>query len=484
MKVTSIIGGRDVETSGSGRILRNYRGEVLAEIHDAGLADVDAAVGTVSGASRALPPAQRADLLRRFAARIRQNETTYVETLVAECAKPVGEARAEVGRTVAVLEECAEEATRLGGELVPVAGVAGSEDRFAFTMRLPVGPVLAITPFNGALLSPAHKVGAAIAAGAPCILKPADPTPLSAYQFIKDLLHVGAPADAYALVISEGPSVPAALVEHRSIAMVSFTGSTQVGLQIRRSLGLRPAILELGGNAPLIVHSDADVPAAAAAAVPGGFGYAGQVCISVQRIYVHVSRYAEFKTRFLAGVSELKVGDPTSPETTVGPLLSEARAAELEQRVRDATDKGATLLSPLRREGALLWPVVVEDASIDDALVCEEAFGPVVTLHAYDDVQEAFEAANATEYGLQVGVYTSDYTVMHRAMHELQFGGVIFNDTSRYRVDRMPYGGVKASGAGKEGVRYSIEQMTSERLVVMRPSAQPVVTQGRTASPQ
>ncbi len=474
MRAVSIVGGRETVPVGPPRVLHGYRGDVLGEVHDAGLADVEAAVATVAAAAApTLPPAQRAEVLRRLAARILEDEKAYADTLVAECAKPLGEARAEVARSVGVLLECAEEATRVTGELVPVSGVAGSEDRFAFTLRTPVGPVLAITPFNGALLSPAHKVGAALAAGAPCILKPADPTPFSAHRFVQDLLEAGAPADSYALLVSEGPTVPAALVEHPGVAMVSFTGSTQVGLQIRRGLGLRPAILELGGNAPLIVHADGDVAAAATAAVPGAFGYAGQVCISVQRIYVHASRYADFTERFLAGVAGLEVGDPTSPTTTVGPLLSEARATELEQRIRAAVDAGATLLTPLRREGALLWPVVVEGADPRQELVCEEAFGPVVTLHSYDDLQEAFDAANATAYGLQVGIYTSDYGVMHRAMRELDFGGVIVNDTSRYRVDRMPYGGVKASGAGKEGVRYSIEQMTSERLVVLRPAARP-----------
>jgi acyl-CoA reductase-like NAD-dependent aldehyde dehydrogenase len=290
---------------------------------------------------------------------------------------------------------------------------------------------------------------------------------------MRDLLAAGAPPDRYALLISDGPSVPAALVDDPGVAMVSFTGSTAVGLRIRRSLGLRPAILELGGNAPLIVHSDADVPAAAAAAVPGAFGYAGQVCISVQRIYVQRSRYAEFKERFLDGVNALRVGDPSAPDTQVGPLLDEARARQLEKDVSAAVDAGGRLLTELRREGALMWPAVLENAGADAPVVCQEAFGPVVALFPYDDVQEAFDAANATEYGLQAGMYTSDFTLMDRAMRELRFGGVVFNDTSRYRVDRMPYGGVKASGSGKEGVRYSIEQMTTERLVVLRPAAQP-----------
>ncbi len=481
MKAASIISGQDVESSAPARQILSYAGKVLGMVQDATPADVRAAVvATSSCAGTPIPPAQRAAVLRRLARRIQDDEQAYVETLVQECAKPFSEARAEVARAASVLEECAEEATRINGHLVPVSGVAGSEDRFAFTIRLPVGLVAAITPFNGALLSPAHKVGAALAAGSPCILKPADATPFSAYRFMRDLLAAGAPADAFALVVSDGPTVPTALVADPAVAMVSFTGSTPVGLQIRKSLGLRPAILELGGNAPLIVHSDAEVQAAAETAVPGAFGYAGQVCISVQRIYVHRSRYEEFKAHFLAGVSELRVGDPADAETQVGPLLSEARAEQLENDILRAVERGASLLTSLQREGALLWPAVLENADPEDLVVCQEAFGPVVALFPYDAVQEAFDAANATEYGLQVGMYTSDYTLMHQAMHELNFGGVVFNDTSRYRVDRMPYGGVKASGSGKEGVRYSIEQMTTERLVVLRPSTQPVATDSAT----
>jgi acyl-CoA reductase-like NAD-dependent aldehyde dehydrogenase len=475
MKAASIVSGRDLESPSPSRRLSDYSGRVLGEVQDADLDAVRVVVAAASsGNSPSLTATERAAVLRRFAARIRADEAEYVETLLRECAKPLGEARGEVARAISVLEECAEEATRISGHLVPVAGVAGSEDRLAFTLRLPVGVVAAITPFNGALLSPAHKVGAALAAGAPCILKPADATPFSAYRFMRDLLAAGAPPDQYALLISEGPSVPTALVDHPDVGMVSFTGSTAVGLKIRKSLGLRPAILELGGNAPLIVHEDADVEAAAAAAVPGAFGYAGQVCISVQRIYVHQSRYEEFKLRFLEGVSALRVGDPASPDTQVGPLLDQARAEQLQKDVLAAVEGGASLLTKLRREGALMWPAVLENADPAASVVCQEAFGPVVALFAYDDVQEAFDAANGTEYGLQVGMYTSDYTLMHRAMLELNFGGVVFNDTSRYRVDRMPYGGVKASGSGKEGVRYSIEQMTSERLVVLRPAARPV----------
>lgn len=471
MRASSIVSGEDVGMSGPSRRIRSFRGQVVGEVFDAGPAEVAAAVAATAGSLQdAFVPADRAATLRRVAGLIAASAADYTTLLAQECAKPLPEARAEVARAVLVLEECAEEATRVQGHLVPVQGVAGSESRLAFTLRLPVGVVAAITPINGPLLSAAHKVGAALAAGSACVLKPADATPLSAYRFIRDLLRGGAPVHRVALLVSSGPDVPAALVEHPDVAMVTFTGSTRTGLQIRERLGLRPAILELGGNAPLLVHADADIGAAAAAAVPGAFGYAGQVCISVQRIYVHRSRYDEFRGAFLHGVEALRVGDPEDPDTQVGPLLSDDRAQRFERDVRAVVDAGARLLTPLRREGALVWPVVLENADPTATIVCEEAFAPVAALFSYDDIGDAFDAANATAYGLQVGVYTSDYSVMCAAMRALDFGGVIFNDTSRYRVDRMPYGGTKSSGSGTEGVRYSIEQMTKERLVVLRPA--------------
>jgi acyl-CoA reductase-like NAD-dependent aldehyde dehydrogenase len=472
MKAASIISGNPV-TGNTAAQIRSYDGNVVGDVTVADSAMVDAAVRATADSLRTpFPAAERAAVLRRLARRIASEQEEYARLLVDECAKPYRESRAEVARAISVLEECAEEATRIQGHLVPVSGLAGSEDRFAFTLRVPVGVVAAITPYNGSLLSPAHKVGAAIAAGCACVLKPADKTPFGAYRFVQDLLEAGLPADRVALLVADGPEIPTALVSHPDVNMVSFTGSTRVGLQIREALGLRPAILELGGNAPLIVHEDANVAAAAAAAVPGAFGYAGQVCISVQRIYVHASRYQEFEEGFLAGVAALRVGDPRDESTDIGPLIDEQRAKAVETMAEDAVAAGARLLTPLRRDGALLSPIVLAGAPTQSAVVCEEAFGPVVSLFSYSDVNDAFAAANASGYGLQAGVYTRDFNVMQQAMHALRFGGVIFNDTSRYRVDRMPYGGTKLSGSGKEGVRYSIEQMTEERLVVLRPAVE------------
>ncbi len=447
-----------------------FDGRLLGRVPSAAPAEVRAALDSAARAfaREQLTPSRRSEILRDAARRVRIRRDELARLVALESGKPLREARGEVGRTATVLEEAAEEARRITGHMVAVDAVPGSEDRIAFTIRLPLGIVAAITPFNGPLLSPAHKVGSAIAAGNVVVLKPASATPLSALELAAELIAAGLPPDFLQVLVGPGDQVGAALLDDPRLAMVSFTGSTAVGLQIRQRLGLRRATLELGGNAPLIVHEDADVPAAAMAAIAGSFGYAGQVCISVQRILVHRRIRAAFETEFLDLVAALHVGDPLEEATDVGPMINEAKAREAEAAIDEAVVAGARRLTPARREGSLLWPTVLADADHSASVVCREVFAPVVNLHSYDDLDEAIGLANATEYGLQAGIFTSSIDVALAAARRLQFGGVIVNDTSRYRVDRMPYGGVKASGSGKEGPRYAIEEMTEEHLVVLR----------------
>lgn len=447
-----------------------YDGRVVGTIPFAGVVEVREAMDSASAAFRreALTPSQRSEILRTTASRVRLRADELARLLALESGKPLREARGEVARTAIVLEEAAEEARRITGQLVAVDAVPGSEDRIAFTLRVPLGVVGAITPFNGALLSPAHKVGAAIAAGNVAVLKPASATPLSALELAAELLAAGLPADFLHVLAAPGDAVGNALIDDPRLAMVSFTGSTATGLHIRQRLGLRRATLELGGNAPLIVHDDADVEAAARAAIAGSFGYAGQVCISVQRLLVHERIRARFEDAFVPMVEALRVGDPLDEATDVGPMVSEEKARAAEAAVGEAVTAGARRLTPARREANLLWPTVLADADPRLPVVCREIFAPVVTLLAYRDLDEAIGLANATEYGLQAGIFTASLAVALEAARRLEFGGVIVNDTSRYRVDRMPYGGVKASGTGKEGPRYSIADMTEEHLVVLR----------------
>ncbi len=447
-----------------------YDGRVLGRVPVATPIEVAEAVMSATDAHRRgpLPPAERSAILRRAATRIRDRGDELARLVALESGKPMREARGEVARTALVLEEAAEEARRITGHLVPIDGVAGSEDRIAYTIRVPVGVVAAITPFNGPLLSPAHKVGSAIAAGDAVVLKPATATPLSALELAAELLAAGLPADLLHVVVGPGDAVGDALVDDPRVAMVSFTGSTSVGLRIRARLGLRRATLELGGNAPLIVHEDADVEAAARAAVAGSFGYAGQVCISVQRILVHRAVRERFERAFMPLVAALRVGDPLDEATDIGPMLTTEKALQAEAGVRDAVAAGGRSLTEIRRDGALLWPVVLADPDIALPVVCQEVFAPVVSLLSYADLDEAISLANATDYGLQAGIFTASLAVALDASRRLEFGGVVVNDTSRYRVDRMPYGGVKSSGVGKEGPRYAIEEMTEEHLVVLR----------------
>lgn len=447
-----------------------YDGRLIGRAPNAGATEVRLALDSAERAfaRERLTPSRRSEILRRTAQRVRERGEELARLLALESGKPLREARGEASRTAIVLEEAAEEARRITGQMVAVDAVPGSEDRIAFTIRLPLGIVGAITPFNGPLLSPAHKVASAIAAGNVVILKPATATPLSALELAAELLDAGLPADFLQVLVGPGDEVGEALLDDPRLAMVSFTGSTAIGLRIRQRLGLRRATLELGGNAPLIVHEDADIQAAARAAIAGSFGYAGQVCISVQRILVHQRVRVAFEASFLPLVAAMRVGDPLDEATDVGPMITEAKAREAEAAIEEATAAGARLLTPARREGSLLWPTVLADADYRATAVCREVFAPVVNLHSYSDLDEAIALANATEYGLQAGIFTRSLDVALEAARRLQFGGVIVNDTSRYRVDRMPYGGVKASGSGKEGPRYAIEEMTEEHLVVLK----------------
>jgi acyl-CoA reductase-like NAD-dependent aldehyde dehydrogenase len=458
-------------TGGEHEVHAPYDGRSLGSVPLAGPTEVDEALSSATRAHRGprLTPTRRSAILRETAARIRVRAEELALLVALESGKPMREARGEVARSALVLEEAAEEARRIAGHLVPVDAVEGSEDRLAYTMRVPIGVVAAITPFNGPLLSPAHKVGSAIAAGNAVVLKPATATPLSALELAAEMLEAGLPPERLQVLVGPGDAVGDLLVADPRVGMVSFTGSTAVGMRIRSLMGLRRATLELGGNAPVIVHADADVEAAAGGALSGSFGYAGQVCISVQRILVHEAVRARFEDTFVDLVGGLRVGDPLDPTSDIGPMLTEQKAAEAEASVREAVGTGSRLLTPIRREGALLWPVVLADPDPSLPVVCREVFAPVVSILSYGDLDEAIALANSTEYGLQAAIFTASLDVALEASRRLEFGGVIVNDTSRYRVDRMPYGGVKSSGSGgKEGPRYAIEEMTEEHLVVLR----------------
>ena len=446
-----------------------FTGLTISEVATASDAQVDAAVATLSSATTRppLPLHERARVLRRTSELVAERRERIVATIVGESGFTVQDATTEVDRAVETLLLCAEEARRLVGEMVPLDGAPGIAGRLGFTVRHPVGVVCAITPFNSPLNTVSHKVGPAVAAGCPVLLKPSPRTPRTAVLLVEALLDAGLPADHVALVHGDGPDVGQRLLDHPDVALYAFTGSTAVGEHIARSVGLRRRQLELGSIASTIVCADAHLDAAVPLVVNAGYRKAGQVCTSVQRLYVQQDVLDETVDRLLAAVAALRVGDPTDPATQVGTLITEEAATRVAAWAQAAVDGGAERLAGGGRDRALLEPVVLRgvDATMD--VMRREVFGPLLSIIPFRDLDEAVSGANDTPYGLAVGLFTDDLPRALAAATRLRFGSVHINQTSSARVDLMPYGGVKASGTGQEGPRYAVREMTEERLVTI-----------------
>ena len=458
------------DTSQRMAVIHKFTGATLDEVAVAGPAEVDAAVQAASEAqTHPMGPAERHRVLTAVAAAVREQADELAALIVREGGKPLKDALAEVGRAAETLTLSAMEARRLGGEVVPVEGSPGAEDRLAFTLRVPVGVVAAITPFNFPLNLVCHKVGPAIAAGNAVVLKPASATPLTAIRLVELFADAGLAPGVLNMVLGPGGTVGEALLAHPGVDLYTFTGSPPVGRRIKERTGLRRVLLELGNNSPNIVCADADLERAASLLARRGFGSAGQSCISVQRIYVEREVFEPFLDRLLEETGRLVTGDPENPATDVGPMISEAEARRAEAWIREAVDGGARVLLGGDRQGAVLQPTVLVDVTPAMRVVCEEVFAPVVSVVAVDSLDEAIEASNATEYGLQAGIFTASLGHAVVAARRLRFGGVIINDASAFRADVMPYGGVRGSGAGREGPRYAVEEMTEVRVVVIRP---------------
>lgn len=460
-----LIGGEWVQTSRTLDVIDKYHETTFATVSAAEARDVEAAVDAAVNAFRRgpLPPRQRAEILLEASRRLAEMKEEAALTIAREAGKPLQDARTEVDRACETLRLSAEEAKRIRGEMVPVEAAPGSENRLAFTLRRPRGVVAAITPFNFPLNLVCHKVGPALAAGNTVVLKPASSTPLSAILLCRILMESGLPAGYLNLVAGSGKKVGEVLLNDPRVAYYSFTGSAAVGKHIRKTVGLRPVTLELGGNAATIVCDDADLELAVERCVRGAFANAGQVCISVQRILVDRKVWDDFVPAFVQRTEALVVGDPTDPATEVGPLIS---AEEGDRIARWVSEAGGRILTGGKRRGPVYYPTVLTDVSPRSKLVCEEAFGPVVTLQPFDTFAEAIEAANDTKYGLQGGIFTESLERAMAAARQIRVGGLIVNDTSNYRADLMPYGGLKESGLGKEGPRYAVEAMTEETTVV------------------
>jgi acyl-CoA reductase-like NAD-dependent aldehyde dehydrogenase len=416
--------------------------------------------------TRKLSNFERQRVLRSVAEQIQREREDLARGIALEAGKPIRTARIEVERAAFTFSIAAEEATRIGGEWLPMDLQASSKGSWAIVRRFPLGPLAAITPFNFPLNLVAHKVAPAIASGCTVVLKPASQTPLTALRLAKIVENAGWPAGALnVLVLSNEDAAP--LVNDERLKALSFTGSAAVGWQLKANAGKKRVTLELGGNAGVIVHSDADIAYAAERCVSGSFSYAGQSCISVQRIFVQRSVYERFLELFLQGVANLKTGNPLSEDTDVGPLISERDAVRAHDWVEEAVAAGAQLRSGGKRHGSILEPTVLTGTKDSMRVQCEEVFAPVKVVEPYDDFATAVRTINDSRYGLQAGVFTNDARLLFKAYEELEVGGVIAGDVPTFRMDHMPYGGVKDSGMGREGLRYAIEEMTERKLLVM-----------------
>ena len=442
--------------------------EVLGHLPLASSPQVETAIAAASQAREImanLPAAKRAEILEKTSDLVHGRRDEFTLVIVHEAGKAWKWAQAEVKRAIENLKFAAEEAKRIHGETVPMDASAGSENRMGFWLRVPVGVVGAISPFNFPLNLVIHKVAPAIAAGNAVVLKPASMTPGPAQLLGECLLETGLPRHALNIVYGSGSTVGEAIVRDERIGKITFTGSPPVGRRIKEICGLKKVTLELGSNSGTIVDRTADLELAVSRCVMGSFAYNGQVCISVQRIYLHDEIAEEFTRRFVEATGKLVIGDPMDPNTDIGPMISEADARRVEEWVNEAVASGAEILVGGKRRGQVFEPTVISNVSPDMKVVCKEAFAPIVSLVRFTEFDDALNMLEDSIYGLQAGIFTRDIGHAFKAVKRLNVGGVMINDVPTYRADHMPYGGNKESGMGREGARFAIEEMTNLKMV-------------------
>lgn len=444
-------------------------GELAGATYQATPEQVEEAVAAAVAAfeeTRRLPAYERGRILREISAGIKERREELGRLIALEAGKPIRDALTEVDRAVLTFRLGAEEAERMYGELIPLDLMASSKGRVGITRRFPVGPVLGISPFNFPLNLAAHKLAPAIAAGCSIVLKPPSKDPLTMLTVAEIIERTGLPAGAVS-ILPMSRELGDRLVADPRFKLLSFTGSPSVGWRMKERAGKKKVVLELGGNAGVIVDASADLDWAVKRILVGAFTYAGQVCISVQRIFVHESVWQPFMDRFLAGAAALKVGDPLDPATDLGPMVDRAAAERTQRWVDEAVAMGGKVLLGGRADGAYFPPTVLVETPVTAQVCSNEAFAPLVVAFPFSDFDAAIRAVNDSSFGLQTGVFTNDLDHAWRAFGELEVGGVIVNDIPTYRIDHMPYGGVKDSGLGREGLRWAIEDMTELRLMVL-----------------
>lgn len=465
------IEGREVSGEAIRPLRIPYDQSEFARVHQAGVTQTEAALDAARRAApcmRSLSAAERGAILRRAHDNLRKRNEEFARIISQESGKPLREARVEVARACETLLFSANEALRLAGEVVPMDAAGGGAGRMALTLREPLGVITAITPFNFPLNLSVHKIGPALAAGNAVVHKPASTTPLSGLMLSRLFSDSGLPPGALNTIPGPGSVVGDMLVTDPRVAMVTFTGSAEVGIELRARAGMKKVALELGSNSALIVHHDADLEDCASRAVIGAFAHSGQVCISVQRILVQSSVFDQFVERFAAGAAALGVGHPLEEETQISSLITPDEAARVSQWIERAVRGGARVSGGVRQGPATLTPALVMDPPGESEVWSKEAFGPLACFRRYDHLEDAIAAVNQSDYGLQAGIFTRDLATAFRAAKEVEVGGFLINDVPQFRVDQMPYGGVKMSGTGREGPRYAIEEMTETKLVSWR----------------
>jgi acyl-CoA reductase-like NAD-dependent aldehyde dehydrogenase len=461
------LAGEWVETGEWDEVRSPYSGELVGTVARGTAEHARAAVDAAERAFRTpIPQHERAAILNRVGDILRERREEFARLMSAEAGKPIKAARGEAARSVETYTAAADAARSLAGEVVPMDASPAGEGKLAFTLRLPVGIVGAISPFNFPLNLVAHKLAPALAAGCPVVLKPAPATPLTALLLAEAISEAGLPAGWLSVVCGPAQEIGDVLVDDPRVKALTFTGSGPVGWDLRRRASRKRVALELGNSTPMIVAADADLERAATAAATYAFAFAGQACISLQRVFVHRDVRDEFVRLLLPQVEALVVGDPADERTDVGPVIDERSR----NRILDwiAASEGEVLTGGGLTEDGLIQPTVVASPRDDSELACAEVFGPVCTVQPYDEIDDAIARANGTPYGLQAGIFTGDLSLALRAARELEFGGVVVNDAPSIRVDHMPYGGIKASGNTREGPRYAVRELTEERLVIVQ----------------
>ena len=466
-----MIGREWVRTEARRTIHLPYDGTPAGETYEADAATAERAVSAAHAGAPAmagLTQYERGELLDRMRRLLERDAEEFALLVCYETGKPIREARIEVDRGQQTLLASADAARRLRGEVIPMEAAPTGKGRWAMTVREPLGVIGAITPFNFPLNLALHKIGPALAGGNSVVHKPSGNTPLSALRLARLIQDAGAPAGAYNVVTGPGGRLGTQLIRDPRVAMITFTGSVPVGEQIRAQAGLRRVTLELGSNSSVILEPDCDLDTMIPRCVTGSFSHSGQVCISVQNIYIHEAIEKTFTERFVAATQKLKIGHPLEESTDVSSLITQGEAERVEEWIGRARSCGARVIAGGKRQNATLEPTILTHVAPDLEVCCREVFGPVVVLHTYRLLEEAIAAVNAGEYGLQAGICTRNIGKAFEAARQLRVGGVIVNDVPAYRADHMPYGGVKKSGIGREGPHFSVEEMTELKLICWR----------------